>query len=318
MQESNIILNAFAVLTGFFLLTYCADLLVTGSVVLAYKVGVSPLFVGLTVVALGTSLPELVVSIHASIIQNSGIAIGNVVGSNIFNAACILGISALIKPISCNKSIIRRDVPVMILVSLISWYMAKDLIISRIEGIILLLTAFIYTYISYTYARKSDDIQQLEEQNSQNNITLSKSLVFIALGGVGLIAGSKLLLHGAIDIARFFKVSEEVIGLTLIACGTSLPELATSAVAAWKGEPEIALGNVIGSNIMNILVILGAAATIYPLTTSQLIFGIDIPIMVTVSLGCLPIMKTGMKIIRAEGALLLFIYIVYIYMLTQR
>jgi cation:H+ antiporter len=312
------ILDIVAVVAGLSLLTYAADWLVAGAVGLAYRMGVSALFIGLTVVAFGTSMPEVVVSVQASFEGKPGIAVGNVVGSNIFNAAMILGLAALIRPIACNRAVVRRDVPVMILTSGLCWWMAVDQTLSRLEALVLLGILVVYIAVSYHLGKQEAVPDIPEEAQKTEPTTLAQDLGWLVAGLIGLVAGSKLLLYGAVNLAKAFGLSDEIIGLTLIAAGTSLPELATSVVAAWKGQPEIAVGNVVGSNIFNILGILGIAGSLLPLSVSDQMLGIDIPVMVVVSLGCLPIMHTGMRIVRAEGVLLLGSFLVYMYSLLQR
>lgn len=306
-----------AIIGGLVLLTLAADWLVAGAVALARKMGVSPLFIGLTIVAAGTSTPELVVSVQASFENNPGIAVGNVVGSNIFNAAFILGIAALIHPIACNKAVVKRDTPIMILVALLSWWFAADRQYSRAESLILIGLLVLYTAVSYVLGKKEATPEIPDEAQTAESTTLGKDLGRIAIGLAGLVGGSKALLFGSVAIAKTLGISDEIIGLTLIAAGTSLPELATSVVAAMKGQSEIAVGNVVGSNIFNILGIIGIAGSMLPLTVSDHMYGIDIPLMVVVSLGCLPIMWTGYRIVRAEGLLLVSAYLGYMYILFQ-
>lgn len=302
---------------GFYLLTVAADWLVNGAANLAKRIGVSSLVIGLTVVAFGTSMPELVVSVDASLAGNPGIAVGNVVGSNIFNIALILGIAALIQPIACSKTVIRRDVPVMIAITGLFWYLTQDRLISRVESISLFCLLAIYTIYSYYKARKEPQSEENTDTPGEKPTTLLTELRLIIAGLVAMIAGSKLLLHGSVAIAKAGGVSDEVIGLTLIAAGTSLPELATSIVAATKGQSDIAVGNVVGSNIFNILGILGVAGMILPLEVSEHMAKIDCPLMFVISLGCLPIMRSDLKITRLEGVVLLAAYLGYTWVLFQ-
>jgi cation:H+ antiporter len=302
---------------GLFLLASAADWLVHGAANLARRAGVSSLVVGLTVVAFGTSMPEMVVSVDASLAGNPGIAVGNAVGSNIFNVAFILGIAALIYPITCSRGLIRRDVPVMIAVSGLAWLLTLNNVLSRFEAGLFVLLLFIYTAFCYVKAQNPSEEEAGIEPDAFTPTTLTGELRLIALGLVAMIAGSKLLLHGSVAVARFSGLSDEVIGLTLIAAGTSLPELATSVVAALRKQSDIALGNVIGSNIFNILGILGVSGLILPLEVSRHMREIDIPVMFLVSLGCLPIMWSGMKVSRFEGLLLLSAYSFYTLMLIQ-
>ncbi len=324
-------------LIGFVILSYAADKLVEGASNLALNLGVSKTVIGLTVVAAGTSLPEMVVSVNASIKGNPALSLGNVVGSNIMNAALILGIASLISPILCGKEMVRREVPIMIGTALLLWYMAHTgQHITPSEGLILLGAMIAYTFLSYYWSRNetaiAEDLANTAESitgdgdSADEPPTTAGNLAYIVVGMIGLVAGSELLVRGAITIAHGFGVSDEVIGLTLIAIGTSLPELATSIQAARKGQSEISLGNVVGSNIFNILGIVGCASAISffnstpetrVLNVSSEMLGLHIPLMVVVSLGVLPIMRTGMRIVRLEGAFLVAVYLAYNVMLFQ-
>lgn len=301
---------------GLYLLTIAADWLVSGAAGLARRIGVSSLVIGLTVVAFGTSMPELVVSVDASLANNPGIAVGNAVGSNIFNIALILGLTALICPISCNKNVIRRDVPIMIAVSGLMWYFALDRHISRLEAGFLFSLLISYTVYSIYQARQETKAAE-EKDESDRATTLKGEIWLIVTGLVAMIAGSKLLLQGSVAVAKSIGISDEVIGLTLIAAGTSLPELVTSIVAAYKNQSDIAIGNVVGSNIFNLLGILGVAGMILPMEVSEHMTGIDCPVMFVLSLACLPIMRTGFTISRIEGGVLLGAYFFYTWILLQ-
>lgn len=321
-------------LIGFVLLSYAADKLVEGASNLALNLGISRLAIGMTIVAAGTSLPEMVVSVNASLKGNPEISLGNVVGSNIMNAALILGIAALIQPIVCERQTIRREVPIMIGTAFLLWFMAyTDQAITAAEGAVLFALFFGYIGLSYYWSKNekktAEEVeQQLEEIIDENECkpkTTGQNLFMIGAGLVGLVMGSESLVRGAVDIARSVGVADEVIGLTLIAIGTSLPELATSIVAARKGHSELTLGNVVGSNIFNVLGIVGCASVVTSLnagsaevlTVSPNMLGIHIPLMVAVTLGVLPIMSTGLKIVRAEGALLVAVFIAYNMILFQ-
>lgn len=305
------LLEVVAVVVGLVFLTIAADKLVEGAVGMANRLGVTPMLIGLTVVAWGTSAPELVVSVQASIERTQGIAVGNVVGSNIFNAAAILGLTALICPIPCQGAMVRRDVPIMIAVSLLVWGFARDAQFDRIEGVILVALIIAYTYMSYRWAKSDPNPEIPPEVAAAGNTSVGVDLVRILVGLVGMVVSSKGLLWGAVGLAKRFGFSDEVIGLTLVAAGTSAPELATSVVAAWRKQPDIAVGNVVGSNIVNLLGILGVAATVMPLSVSSHMVGIDLPVMVVVTLGCLPIMRTGMRITRLEGFVLVTAFVLY-------
>lgn len=323
---------------GLVILTYAADKLVEGASNLAINIGVSKMVIGLTIVAAGTSLPELVVSVNASLKGNPALSLGNVVGSNIMNVALILGIASLIQPIACERQMVRRETPIMIAMTALVWYMAHTgSVITPYEGLLLIGLFFAYTIMSYVIGRrenaiaeeikeKADEVIAAAEEAEAKPTTLH-NIIYVFGGLVGLVIGAELLVRGAVTIAQSLGISDEIIGLTLIAIGTSLPELATSIVAARKGQSDISVGNVVGSNLFNLLGIVGCAATlplIIPgateanyLNVSPNMLGIHIPLMLVVSLGVLPIMRTGMKIVRLEGALLLACYIAYTVMLYQ-
>jgi len=319
-------INLLLCIIGFAILIYAADKLVEGSSNLAMNFGVSKAVVGLTIVAAGTSLPELVVSINASVKGNASLSLGNVVGSNIMNIAMILGVSALICPIACEKVMVKRDTPLMIGATLLVWFLAyTDKTVSHFEGITLLVLCFAYFIMTYIIGKKeAAENPEPEEVTDKPRPLNLKNTIFIVGGFIGLVAGAEFLVRGAVEIAQSVGVSDEVIGLTLVAIGTSLPELATSVVAARKGQSAIAVGNVVGSNLFNILAIIGTAATIplisdkiAPLAASDQMLGLHIPIMAVTALAILPIMRTGMKIVRLEGAILLIGYIAYTIMLIQ-
>jgi len=302
--------NLFLSIVGLVILTIAADKLVEGAAGVAHRIGISPLVVGLTIVAMGTSAPELVVSVQSSFEGNPGIAVGNCIGSNIFNIAAILGIAAIIRPIAVSRPVIRRDVPIMIVTAGMAWLYAYDRQFSRFESVFMLLCMISYIAWSIIEARKNPEAAPPEETPAIQT-TLPGEILRIVLGLVALVGGSKLLLVGSVGLAKLAGISDEVIGLTLIAAGTSMPELATSVVASFRGQPDIAVGNVVGSNIFNILGILGVAGTLLPLDVSSHMFGIDLPLMVIVSIACIPIMRSGMVISRLEGALLITGYTVY-------
>ncbi len=305
--------------TGLALLVIGAELLVRGASKIAILFGISPLVIGLTVVAYGTSAPELAVSVQSAFVGQPDLAIGNVVGSNIFNILFIVGISAIITPLLVKQQLIRIDVPLMIAVSCLAWILSLDGSISRTDGIILFLIVITYTVYSIRQSRKESREIQLEYEKefgsvkSKNQGSVIFQIALMLSGGVLLVLGSNWLVKGAVELANFFGVSELVIGLTIIAAGTSLPEVATSIVAALKGEKDIAVGNVVGSNIFNILSVLGLASIIAPdgITVSSAVLNFDIPVMTAVAVACLPIFFTGHLISRWEGALFLGYYIAY-------
>jgi cation:H+ antiporter len=308
---------------GLFLLVMGAELLVRGASRLALTLGIAPLVVGLTVVAFGTSAPEMAVSLQAALEERPDLALGNVVGSNIFNVLFILGISALITPLAVHQKLVRLEVPLLILTSVLLFTMALDGRVGRLEGGFLFLGVLGYTAFLVVQSRREEpEIQQeYAEEFGVKGSRAGHLLVQGALvaGGLALlVAGSNLLLESAVSIARALGVSELMIGLTLVAAGTSLPEVATSVVAAIRGKRDIAVGNVVGSNLFNVLAVLGLSATVSSGVgvTEQAIY-FDIPVMIAVSLVCLPVFFTGGAISRWEGLVLLAgygLYLTYLYL----
>ena len=305
---------------GLVLLTVGAEALVRGASALAAAIGISPLVVGLTVVAYGTSAPELAVGVQASLAGQGDIAVGNVIGSNIFNILLILGLSAIVTPLVVARQLVRRDVPIMIAVSVVFVLMALDGALSRIEGIMLAAGAAGYTAFSLQMSRREQRI--LRENSPAGNgvprphiparLILQFGLLLVGLGM--LVFGARQLVGGAVIIARTLGVSELVIGLTIVAAGTSLPEVATSVMAAARGQRDIAVGNAIGSNIFNILLILGISGAVAPsgLVVAPALLAFDLPVMVAVAVACLPIFYTGQLIARWEGGLFLAYYGAYV------
>ena len=286
-----------------------AGWLVQGSSALALKAKISPLVVGLTIVAFGTSAPELVVSLNATLSGQGDIAIGNIVGSNIFNIGVILGVSATICPLQVKKQLLRIDIPVMLAATVLFTILFWNGTLGRTEGLFFLTGIIIYTIFSLFYSRKhgtEGSSQELEEQPKHWAVDTQA----IVGGLVVLVFASRLLVDNAVSIAKELGVSEAVIGLTIVAAGTSMPELATSVVAALKKRTDIAIGNVIGSNIFNLLAVLGLTATIAPVETNQINWT-DMLVMLGTSLLLLPFMRTGFKIGRGEGVVLFVIYIAY-------
>ena len=302
------------VLVSLVVLYFGADFLVKGSSSLAVRFGISPLVVGLTVVAFGTSAPELLVSVQSALVGNSGIAVGNVMGSNIFNVCAILGISAMIYPLRVNPRLVRFDMPVMLVATLLFVLIFHDGSFGRWAGILFFVG--ICAYMIYcVYKAKRGEVSEGEEE-----IKVTKSwildVVFVIIGLGLLVWGSDLLVNNAVSIAKALGWSEAVIGLTIVAAGTSMPELATSVVAAMKKRTDIAIGNVVGSNIFNLLAVLGLTATITPVETNQINW-LDMGVMFGSSLILLPFMRTGFKIGRGEGVVLFIIYVAYtVYLLV--
>ena len=306
-------------LSGLALLFGGGELLVRGSTRLAAAAGIPPLIVGLTVVAFGTSAPELAVTAQAALAGQADLVIGNVVGSNISNVLLILGIAALITPLVVAQTIIRRDVPLMIAATAGFWLMALDGVVSRLEGVALVGGVVAYTVFAIREGRRESRevegeyaaVYGMERRSALRETALN--IVLIASGIGMLIVGAGWLVDGAVVIARWLGLSELIIGLTIIAIGTSLPELATSVIAAIRGQRDIAVGNVVGSNLFNILSVLGITAIIAPagVGVSQAALRFDIPVMTAVAVACLPVFFNGYRIARWEGGLFLAYYIAY-------
>ncbi len=292
-----------------------AEGLVRGASSLAIRLGISPLVVGLTVVAFATSSPELVVSIKAAIEGNPGIVVGNVVGSNICNIALILGVAAMISPMSVKSQVIKREIPIMIIVSVILLLILLDDTITRVEGVFLVIGIITYIILGYKYSIKEKDneevIKEFEEIIPKSPYKVWQSLVLMLVGLGLLVFGSNLFVDGAVAIAEKFGVSQAVIGLTIVALGTSLPELTTSIVASFKNENDIAIGNAGGSNVVNILSILGISSLISPISKSGITM-VDLSIMMFFTILILPLSKTKFTLRRWEGALLFCGYVAYL------
>ncbi len=303
---------------GFVFLVGGAELLVRGAARLAVSAGVSSLVVGLTVVAFGTSAPELAVSVMSALKGQADLALGNVVGSNIFNVLFILGISAVIVPLVVAQQLVRFDVPLMIAASIIVVPMGLDGKIGRLEGLLLFGGVLCYTIFLIRQSRREGSAEVKAEYETEFGTDGSagwlKNTALVLIGVAALVVGSKWLVDGAVAIARAFQISELVIGLTVIAAGTSLPEVATSVVAAIRGERDIAVGNVVGSNIFNILCVLGLSSVVSPagIAVSPAAMRFDIPVMIAVALACLPIFFAGYRISRANGVLFLTMYAGYL------
>ncbi|MBI3776537.1 MAG: calcium/sodium antiporter [Gammaproteobacteria bacterium] len=305
---------------GLILLVTGAQLLVRGASKLALSFGVSPLVAGLTIVAFGTSAPEMAVSVQSSLIGQVDIALGNVVGSNIFNVLFILGVCALIAPLVVAPQIIRQEVPIMIGASLLLLALTLDGGVSRMDGALLFALVIAYTVFLIRQSRQETRATQ-DEYAQEAGKTLvaqwdrhwSVQLLLIVGGLVLLVLGARWLVEAAVAFARDFGVSEMVIGLTVVAAGTSLPEVATSVVATLRGERDIAIGNVIGSNTLNILAVLGLSSLVapQPLAVAPALLSFDMLVMIAVALACLPIFFTGHRIARWEGGLFLAYYAAY-------
>jgi cation:H+ antiporter len=308
---------------GLVVLVLGADRLVEGSSSIAARLGIPAFTIGLTVVAFGTSMPELVVNIMASISGSSGLAIGNIVGSNSINVFIVVGIAALIKPIQVQSTTVRIEIPFSLLAAFVLFFLANDMLIdgssesilTRIDGMVLLTFLTIFLYYTFVLA-KSDEHAPISEVKVRKGYIST----LMVLGGIGgLYLGGKLIVDSAVSIAQEFGVSDSLIGLTVVAVGTSLPELVTSAMAAYKGNADIAIGNVLGSNIFNIFMVLGISSLIRPLTFyPQANIDILMVCLGSVLLFAFALLGPGQKIDRREGALFVGIYLVYLtYIIIQ-
>lgn len=300
---------------GLALLILGAEILLRGATRLAAAAGISPLVIGLTIVAFGTSSPELAVSVSSALSGQADLALGNVVGSNIFNVLFILGICALITPLIVSQQLVRLDVPIMIAISLLLLLLALDGQISAIEGVVLFGGIIAYTVFAIRQSRRDEAAAPTTPTTPvRADMPFVWRNLGLFAGGLGLLVlGSNWMVDSAVEFARFLGVSELVIGLTIVAAGTSLPEVAASIVAGLRGQRDIAVGNVVGSNIFNILSILGITALIAPagVSVAPALLTFDIPVMIAAALACLPIFFTGYTIARWEGALFLTYYIAY-------
>ena len=308
-------------IAGLVLLVAGAEVLVRGAAKLAAQFGIPPLIIGLTVVAFGTSAPETAVSVQAALNGSGDIAIGNVLGSNIANVLLILGVTSLVAPLIVSRQLIRLDVPIMIGASLVTYALAWDGSLSRLDGALLFSAVIAYTAFLIISSRRATaaataDDEFAKEFGLDETPKPYASLInagLVVAGLVLLVTGSNFLVEGAVSLARALGLSELVIGLTVIAIGTSLPELATSILAAIRGERDIAVGNIVGSNIFNLLCVLGLASLVSPnaigVAANALAF--DFPVMIAVALACLQIFFTGYAINRWEGLLFVAYYVAY-------
>ena len=302
---------------GLGLLVGGAELLVRGASRIATLAGISPLVVGLTVVAFGTSAPELAVTASAAVTGDPDLALGNVVGSNVLNVLLILGLSALVAPLLVQRRLVRLEVPFMVAVTGVVVLLSLNRVISRAEGAVLLAGGLLYTGVLVFQSRRAaPPVEEREPASGSTSVPVNLTLIVLGLGL--LVLGSHWIVNGARAMAAAFGVPELVIGLTVVAAGTSLPELATSVVASVRGQRDIAVGNIIGSNLFNLMIVLGSASVIAPggvdVPTSALTF--DLPVMLAVALVCMPVFITGLRIDRLEGLIFLGFYVIYTTYLT--
>ena len=302
---------------GLALLYFGADWLVKGAITLALYLGLSPLIVGLTVVALGTSIPEALVSVQAAIGQQGGIAVGNVVGSNILNIALILGLSALINPLKIDSHIVKADVPLLTGATFMLVVLLEDFHISRMEGAFLLLCIAGYVIGNIMTVKKTtpeeNEIEGMEAPVDSGK-TFWRDVALLIVGIITLGFGANFLVKGAVDLARIWGLSEALIGLTIVSIGTGTPELATALMAAYRKSADLAIGNAVGSNLFNIMFVLGLAGLVAPLDAKG-INSSDLYVMLAVTFLLLPTFLTGRVLDRKEGFLFLAIYVGYIYYL---
>ena len=313
----ELLMIAILIVGGLVLLFFGADWLVKGAVTMALHLGLSPLIVGLTVVALGTSLPEALVSVQAAVDNQGGIALGNVIGSNILNIALILGLSALIQPLKVDSHLVKADVPLLVGASFLLMVLLEDFHISRMEGALLLLGIVFYVCGNIMTVKRTspeeDKIEGMEiiEDPSKN---LLRHIGLLVLGLIALALGSNFLVSGAVDLARIWGLSEALIGLTIVSIGTGTPELATALMAAYRKTADIAIGNAVGSNLFNIMFVVGLAGLVAPMDATG-INPSDLYVMFGLTILLLPTVWTGLVLDRKEGFLFVAIYVAYIYYL---
>ncbi|MDH4069587.1 MAG: calcium/sodium antiporter [Ignavibacteria bacterium] len=311
-------MTIFLFLLGLAFLIVGAEALVKGASRMASSFGVSPLVIGLTVVAFGTSSPELAVSVEAALSGQGGIVAGNVVGSNIFNVLFTLGLSAVVAPLVVSVQLVRFDVPLMILLSLLVLLLSVDGSIGRIDGLVLVICLVVYVIFLFRQSRGEhlsarDEDGPEKGRNGETKDSWMMNALLVIAGLSMLVVGSGWLVDGAVILAQRLGVSELIIGLTIVAAGTSLPEVVTSIVAVVRGERDIAVGNVVGSNMFNIMCVLGISGVIAPggIALPEAAIGFDIPVMIAVAFACLPVFFTGGVISRLEGVFLLGYYAAY-------
>ena len=314
-------LTIVALVVGIACLVGGAELLVKGAATIASKFGIAPVVIGLTVVAFGTSAPELAVSVSAAFGGNADVAFGNVVGSNIGNILLILGASAVVGGLAVQQRIIRFDIPLLIVVSVVALVMSLDNNISRVDGVILFsgVIAYVAWLVRETRAERADiadeyaqSVDSLEGASAERPIWINAALVVVGL--IVLVIGSQLLVNASTDIAESAGISDLVIGLTVVAIGTSLPELATSILAALRGQRDIAVGNVIGSNLFNLMSVLGLTAVVSSdgIPVSDASLRLDFPVMLAATVVLVPIVWNGFRIRRWEGLVLIGFYVAYV------
>ncbi|MDE2876025.1 MAG: calcium/sodium antiporter [Gemmatimonadota bacterium] len=320
---SDLVLHVLMLVGGCGALYFGAEWLVRGAARIAANMGISPIVVGLTLVSLGTSAPELVVGIAAALEDKVGVLMGNVMGSNLANIGLILGATAVIRPLAVPDRVISRDVPIMVLVTILVYPLVLDYTVDLGDGVILL--ALLIVYIAFTFRTAEEDMSDLQEEpdelgegaeEPEGAQSLLANLGLVAAGAVGLAFGGRAIVEGASELAIIMGVSEEVVGLTIVAVGTSLPELVTSIVAAARQQTDIAVGNIVGSNIFNLTAVLGTSALVRELTVDPSILARQLPAVFIISLLVWPVAASARKVRRSEGVLLLAAYFGFMVWIT--
>ncbi|MCK3657454.1 calcium/sodium antiporter [Pasteurellaceae bacterium Pebbles2] len=313
------LLSSLAIIVGLLVLVWAADRFVDGAAATARHFGMPQLLIGIVIIGFGTSAPEMIVSALSALNGTPGIALGNAYGSNITNIALILGFTALITPIAVNSQVLKRELPILIFVTALSAYLLYDMQVTRIDALILLAVFALYMAWSIQQGLKNKNdplIADVQEELSEiADLPLNKAIFWVIIGLILLMASSQLLVWGAVQVAQYFGVSDLIIGLTIIAVGTSLPELASSLAAARKGEVDLAVGNIIGSNLFNTLAVVGIAGAISPMNVAKEVFSRDILVMSGLTLALFVLgygfKKSTGKINRPKGFLLLLSYVAY-------
>jgi cation:H+ antiporter len=300
---------------GLVVLVIGAECLIRGAVQLATRLGISPFVVGLTVVGFGTSAPELVVTLSAVLNDKPALAVGNIVGSNIANIGLILGLAAVFRPIRGNMRLLTTELPIVLGVTLLFWFLVRDNVLSRADAGVLLFGFAAFTAYMFRTARRESAAVKAEvatEGKEVGPVPAWRGVSFVVLGLLGLVGGAEMMVRGAVEIARFLGASELMIGLTVVAVGTSLPEMASTVAAALRGQSDLALGNVIGSNIFNVLLILGITGMVCPLRLSDAILMQELPAMALFAALLFPCLANGLRVSRWEGAILLAAYLGFV------
>jgi cation:H+ antiporter len=309
-------MNVLLIILGLCALVAGGELLVRGASGLARMINISPLVIGLTIVAFGTSSPELAVSIQGSVRGESGIAVGNVLGSNIFNLLIVLGISAIVHSLHVERQVVRVEMPVMIAASLVTGLLALDGLLSRADGGVLVFGLVLYLLMQWIMLKRSRRYSQQESKTRESRSV--RFFIYVPFGLVLLVLGAGWLVDGVVYLANRFEISPLIIGLTVVAVGTSLPELFTSLIASVRRQRDLAIGYVVGSNVFNLLAVLGFAAlwSGTGLEVSSSVWQFDLPVMLAASILCVPMMMSGGRLSRVEGLLMVAWYVVYLLVLV--